>query len=339
MRPVVLECDVSHSGKKFHFSRTVGIERSFYESFDELSDLLKQLNAGNTVDLPLVVRFPAVRAWSSGFDAQRASPNTRFGGYIGWASPWLSQDLVIAWIRKYTYVQIQDGAPVLQLSAIRAALLKALPELADIDYNIRHEELRFTFKAPDERVVAYQHLSEGFRALVTLIVDIAWRAVVLNPHLEETAPSETRGIVLIDEVEQHLHPKWQRRFLGSLHAAFPKLQIIATTHSPQVIASADATWLRRLTGDSQPERVARAAGLDTNTVLTEIMDDASRPEKHQDMLRRLARLIDEEKPDEAWKLHDELATDLGEADVELVKARWALEMDDAPGHEQGAPGS
>jgi predicted ATP-binding protein involved in virulence len=70
-----------------------------------------------------------------------------------------------------------------------------------------------------------------------MVADIAVRCATLNPHLAGEAALLTPGVVLIDEIDLHLHPKWQRRIVGDLLAAFPNIQFIATTHSPFVIQS------------------------------------------------------------------------------------------------------
>lgn len=83
-------------------------------------------------------------------------------------------------------------------------------------------------------------LSDGYRSTVALFADLAWRCAILNPHLLAEAARETPGIVLIDEVDLHLHPSWQRRLISDLRKAFPAIQFVLTTHSPQVISGASA---------------------------------------------------------------------------------------------------
>ena len=85
-------------------------------------------------------------------------------------------------------------------------------------YSVAHKQLRVEFE--DGRVLPFDRLSDGQRSLVTLAADIAWRAAQLNPHWAEYAPSEVKGVVLIDEVELHLHPAWQRSVLTSLLKVF-----------------------------------------------------------------------------------------------------------------------
>ncbi len=83
--------------------------------------------------------------------------------------------------------------------------------------------------------------------MLALVGDIAYRCYKLNAHLGEEAPQRTHGIVMIDEVDMHLHPSWQQTVLTDLCSAFPKLQFIVTTHSPQVLSTVRRkTMLRAL---------------------------------------------------------------------------------------------
>lgn len=89
-------------------------------------------------------------------------------------------------------------------------------------------------------------LSDGIRSVLAMIGDIAYRAYKLNPHLGAEAARETNGVVLIDEVDMHLHPSWQQRVLGQLREAFPHIQFVVTTHSPQVLTTVKAECIRGL---------------------------------------------------------------------------------------------
>lgn len=99
--------------------------------------------------------------------------------------------------------------------------------------------------------LSISQLSDGVRAAFGLVADIAFRCAVLNPQFGSEAPRETHGIALIDEVDLHLHPAWQQKILNTLQLAFPKLQFIVTTHSPQVISSVPKECVR-IIDPSQP---------------------------------------------------------------------------------------
>ena len=87
-------------------------------------------------------------------------------------------------------------------------------------------------------------LSDGVRTMVALAMDIARRCASLNPHLGEEAAEKTPGIVLIDEVDMHLHPRWQQEVVTLLRRAFPAVQLILSTHSPQVLSAVDKKFIR-----------------------------------------------------------------------------------------------
>lgn len=89
-------------------------------------------------------------------------------------------------------------------------------------------------------------LSDGQRNLIAMAGDIAYRCVRLNPHLARDATRQTEGIVLIDEIDMHLHPQWQQTVVDSFQRAFPRIQFILTTHSPQVISTVPVESIRIL---------------------------------------------------------------------------------------------
>jgi hypothetical protein len=275
--------------------------------------------------LPVILLAPAHRAFSRSPGFSEDASHTFGSAYNDWRKPVDNQRAVVSWFRRYTIVGLQEGETVPQLRAIREAVLAVVPKLAEIAYNIRHEELRLRFD--DGRVLGFQRLSDGYRNILAMVADIAWRCAVLNPHLEERATLETEGVVLIDELELHLHPRWQREILGTLRKAFPRIQFIATTHSPQVIASAEPEWIRILTGGETAITPSHVHGRDTNALLEDIMGVPSRPEWAKEELDKLFAAIDRGELDEARRLVTALETALGPDDADLTRARFMLEME------------
>lgn len=125
--------------------------------------------------------------------------------------------------------------------------------------------------------ISLNQLSDGYRCTLSLIADIAYRMAILNPQLLGDVLTKTDGIVLIDEVDLHLHPEWQQRVLGDLTHIFPKVQFIVTTHAPAVINSVRSENLVILE-DYQALLVDHQVyGKDIKSVLNEIMGVAERP--------------------------------------------------------------
>lgn len=139
-------------------------------------------------------------------------------------------------------------------------------------------------------------LSSGIRTMIGLVADLAYRAVKLNPHLKEQAAAEAKGIVLIDEVDLHLHPAWQQVVIQSLSKAFPKLQFIVTTHSPQVLTTVPRENIRVLefTESGYRARMPDFSPLahESGDALAKVMGTHREPELPlQDDIRRYEQLV------------------------------------------------
>ncbi len=104
----------------------------------------------------------------------------------------------------------------------------------------RIDDIVLTQKVPGtntEKRMLFGTLSAGYRVMIGMIANLAYRCIILNPQLGKDAITGTSGIVLIDEIDMHLHPLWQRHVVEDLMRCFPKVQFVATTHSPFIIQS------------------------------------------------------------------------------------------------------
>lgn len=136
-------------------------------------------------------------------------------------------------------------APVLVVQNAIDQLLKPITGWHSLTYSQFHEK-SLVLEHTDRGAFEVESLSDGIRSMLAMVGDIAYRCIKLNPHLGINAARQTEGVVLIDEIEMHLHPGWQQLVLGQLQAAFPKIQFVVTTHSPQVLTSVDASCIRKL---------------------------------------------------------------------------------------------
>lgn len=188
-----------------------------------------------------------------------------------------------------------------QLNAVRCALTSFLPEF--IDFAVRRNPLRMVVQKHGQEVRVDQ-LSDGEKCLIALVADLARRLVIANPQLEN--PLAGVGVVLIDEIDLHLHPSWQRMFLPKLTTTFPNCQFIVSTHSPQVLGEVEGHQIRVLIREEDDVYYSipkQAKGLTSNEVLDELMnalggaDKLSRNKEVEAQLDRLFELIDDEKFD------------------------------------------
>lgn len=142
---------------------------------------------------------------------------------------------------------------------------------------VRRSPLRMTINKNGSELIINQ-LSDGEKCLLAMVGDIARRLAIANPGLENPLAGE--GVVMIDEIELHLHPDWQRKIIPSLTRTFPNLQFIVTTHSPQIISHVQPDSIYLL--ESTPEgivakRPESSFGRDINRILEDIMGVGARP--------------------------------------------------------------
>lgn len=155
------------------------------------------------------------------------------------------------------------------------SILKPHTGWHSLAYSAEHQELVLSHDQHGELKVS--QLSDGIRNMLALVGDIAYRCYKLNAHMGEAAPKRTHGIVMIDEVDMHLHPGWQQSVLGDLSAAFPKLQFIVTTHSPQVLTSVPSESIRILSEGQIFAASPGTEGAESSRLLKRVFGVESRP--------------------------------------------------------------
>jgi predicted ATP-binding protein involved in virulence len=158
--------------------------------------------------------------------------------------------------------------------------------------------------------------------MLALVLDLTRRLAQANPGLTDPA-AESEAVVLIDEIELHLHPKWQRQIVHNLVEAFPRCQFIATTHSPQVIGEVEQQRIQ-IIADDLVYSPTHSYGVDSSRVLEEVMDSYSRTKNVQELLTKISKEIDQQQFDQARALLDEIAKQLGENDPEVTRIRTLL---------------
>jgi predicted ATP-binding protein involved in virulence len=134
-----------------------------------------------------------------------------------------------------------------------------------------------------------RQLSDGERGLLALILDLARRLSQANPGLQDPV-KQGEAVVLIDELDLHLHPNWQRTIVERLTHLFPRCQFIATTHSPQVVAAVEPDQVLLLTtaGVVRPDRTL---GMDSNWILRHLMEADDRPAGATEAIQAVESLI------------------------------------------------
>lgn len=189
----------------------------------------------------------------------------------------------------------------------------------------------------EKGVLKVDQMSDGIKNMVAMIADIAYRCALLNAHLGVDAALKSKGLVMIDEVDMHLHPSWQQTVIAGLTRAFPVIQFIVTTHSPQVLSTVHKENIRVIGKNPNGQDVAyiplaHSYGEPSNDILQAIMQvDPQPPVPEKQKLERLTSLVDQGhyETNEAKKLIEELKQSLNEQHPQIVKIERSIRRQEA----------
>ncbi|MGG2093972.1 AAA family ATPase [Bacillus sp. S13(2024)] len=258
--PVRISCKGNLDGNILEWSRAVNGKQGSTTSKDAksiieyASGLQKAVSKGEPVTLPVISYYGTGRLWVQKKERNEIRRRSdRLEGYSYCLDPASNEKHFFRWMEKMTYIELQrkETPPVLQ--AVRNAISECMRKWKTLEFDVDSQELRaFDF---NNMVIPFRLLSDGVRNTIGLVADLAHRMAQLNPGLGENVIKETPGVVLIDELDLHLHPSWQRRIVADLKRTFPKVQFIATSHSPFIIQSLEEGELRRLHDEDDDEVV------------------------------------------------------------------------------------
>jgi predicted ATP-binding protein involved in virulence len=231
---------------------------------DVIRDLLKDAReASDVVSLPVLAYYGAGRLWQDMREIKRIpkpeveaksppKPNrrklSRLEAYRHCLDSRIRSATLREWLLRVDWASYQDRSEHPVYASVKEAILGCIPGMNDLFFDPKRMEpvVRSNGKA-----WPYDFLSDGQRSVMAMVGDLAVKAVTANPHLGADAIKQTSGVVLIDELDLHLHPAWQRRVVGDLKRAFPNIQFFCSTHSPQVIGEVKPNEVRLLDWKSQ----------------------------------------------------------------------------------------
>ncbi len=242
---------------------------------------------------------------------------------------WSNFRLFFEWFREREDLENEQRArsrgridPVLQ--AVRDAVAALMPGFAQLRVQRQPLSMRVTKDGED---LDFAQLSDGEKCLLAMVADIARRLALANPGAPD--PRAARAVVLIDEIELHLHPNWQREVIPRLQKTFPNCQFLVSTHSPQVLASvqaADVYLLDRSTDGIFARRPNASFGRESNEILLELMDTPARPADIRKRLDDMFACIDAGDVAGARAIREKLEAAIGVDEPEFVRADMLLRL-------------
>lgn len=341
--PVDISAEGVILGKPMRWKRSLNGSKS-RTTIKDASEVVKAGKAAHTVVsegdgdcvLPVLVRYSTDRLWSQsatrGVESEKYESN-RVNGYEQCLHASANEARITTWFRKMSLWEWQNRAESPEFSSVKNALAFIFKEASssedvEVDFDVQTGELVLAYT--DAEGVYHRDpvgsMGDGCRCTINLVADIARRMAMLNPSLGDKV-LEAPGVVLVDEVDLHLHPLWQAKVLGDLRRVFPNVQFIVTTHAPVVVSSVLKENVRVFDGSRAVLPAAETFGHDANSVLDVVLGGNSRPAEVQRRFRQFESLMDAEDYDRAQKVLDDIEAAIGPDDSELVACRTSLALE------------
>lgn len=293
--------------------------------------------------LPLISYYGTGRLYAQKKEKRNRKVLTEFKrqvGYIDCMAAESNEKLMLNWFQTQTLksLQKQQKTGVLDksilLQTVERAICRSYERISgarntSILFDLDTHRLVLEFETVDGcmQKFAMDEMSDGYKNTLSMIGDIAYRMAVLNPILGDKVLEKTPGIVLIDEIDLHLHPQWQQTILSDLHAVFPSIQFIVSSHAPAVINSVLREQIRILDNGKIYLPAAQTYGRDANSILREVMNVSDRPTDVKARLDSFYAYMDESDYENADRVLTELENVVGTSDPDIAAARTSLDLE------------
>ena len=314
----------------------------------ELTGLAKKaqnqiMTGDKSLVLPLISYYGTGRLYAQKKEKKNIKSLTEFKrqvGYVDCMAAESNEKLMLNWFQMQTLKSLQEqqktgilDSPLL-LKTVEKAISRSFERIsgaqnASLIFDLDTHRLVLEFESADGNAqkFAMDEMSDGYKNTLSMIGDIAYRMAVLNPMLGDQVLEKTPGVVLIDEIDLHLHPQWQQTILSDLHAIFPEVQFIVSSHAPAVINSVPREQIRILDHGEIYMPAAQTYGRDANSILREVMNVSERPADIKQRMDLFYAHMDENNYEEADKVLTEIEAIVGTTDPDIAAARTSLDLE------------
>ena len=314
----------------------------------ELTGLAKKaqnqiMTGDKSLVLPLISYYGTGRLYAQKKEKRNLKSLTEFKrqvGYVDCMAAESNEKLMLNWFQMQTLKSLQEQQKTgildrpLLLKTVEKAICRSFERIsgarnASLIFDLDTHRLVLEFETVDGNAqkFAMDEMSDGYKNTLSMIGDIAYRMAVLNPTLGDQVLEKTSGVVLIDEIDLHLHPQWQQTILSDLHAIFTEVQFIVSYHAPAVINSVPREQIRILDHGEIYMPAAQTYGRDANSILREVMNVSERPADIKQRMDLFYAYMDENNYKEADKILTEIEAIVGTTDPDVAAARTSLDLE------------
>ncbi|MDD6572029.1 MAG: AAA family ATPase [Thermoflexaceae bacterium] len=327
--PLEVSIDAILEGKEFKWTRgksSINASRSTTQPRD-ICKMAEKMAEDSSTEFPVLVYLSASRVWSQRREKTENIFRKQYFRTVGYTDALIDASnvkLLMNWCMKMEMVAWQKEKKIAEYEAVKQAVAKFMDIMEESDghevfYDKQEEQLMYKV---DDAILPIMQLSAGYQSLVWMAFDIAYRMAVLNPDKKEHI-TETKGVVLIDEIDMHLHPRWQWNIVNALKTVFPNVQFIAATHSPILFAASNDLWLIDVE-EEEVQYTKSRCGYDANAVLEIFMGAKSQNEETEKLIHAIYVSIRNKQYEIAEEKIQELVNITSENYSEVVAARMEL---------------
>ena len=301
------------------------------------------MTGDKSLNLPLISYYGTGRLYAQKKEKKNIKSLTEFKrqvGYVDCMAAESNEKLMLNWFQIQTLKSLQAQQRTgkvekpLLLKTVESAICKCFERIsgsknADIVFELDTHGLVLNFESADGSLqkFAMDEMSDGYKNTLSMIGDIAYRMAVLNPMLGDKVLEDTSGVVVIDEIDLHLHPQWQQTIISDLNTIFPKIQFIVSSHAPAVINSVAREQIRILDNGEIYMPAAQTYGRDANSILREVMKVSERPTDIKQRMNLFYSYMDENNYKEANNVLTEIEAIVGTTDPDIAAARTSLDLE------------
>ena len=332
--PVEIKCVLGVDGETFAWSRNrKDLEHSKTTVDDRrICKYAQQLTNNPSMVLPLLGFQSEARVWQKkrgdfGTVLKKRLDDRRWG-YVGCLDYSLDVKGIREWCLKMELAAFQKNEKITEYESFKMLASDVMQKMSGLEvrpeiyYSRQVNDLVYREQGQDMPISA---LSAGYQSLLWMTMDLAYRMALLNPG-EGINMRLTPGIVLIDELDMHLHPKWQWNVLAALEETFPNIQFIAATHSPIIISSCKKGNLIQIAEKQEVTYLPGAYGFSVEDVLRFRQGSGEKPEKVEALTDAFERAMNKNDFETAKDVIDFMRKELGESHSEVKKAQEELEF-------------
>lgn len=335
---------IYHAPARISCNMQIGMQEYFWERFrlDEMGNTRTKMEDDGIVKwmqkisndsgemLPILCYQSDARVWQmrrGDFGKElKKKLNDRRCGYIGCLDYSLDIKGILQWCLKMELNAFQKRREIREYELFKSIVSGFMQKISDLE---KRPEIYYSSQIAqiiyrdEQTAMPISHLSAGYQSLLWMIMNLAYRLAQLNPDAP-TKMEEISGVVLIDEIDMHLHPKWQWNIVKALEETFPCVQFILATHSPIVISSCKNEKLIMINNEREVYYLADAYGYSVEDVLNFRQGTIEKPKDIKEMSQAFEAAIEDEEFELAEGIIEKMEKIFGKEHADVCAARTEL---------------